>query len=1258
MVVTSITAYSLARHWVEDGIQRELAGVAQLKTEQIERWLDERRLDVQVVAATPMFVSGMRRWLADGQQPALAGSLLAHLATVSARAGFSHFCLRSATDGAPLLTVHCHADTPALREMAVNAARRNAPQLEDFHDNEEGPAQLDLGLFSPIVLGDDGAPGVVAHVSMDPGASLFPRLQEWSGASRSAETLLVRRDGDDVLYLNTLRYRDDRPLTLKRPLGEDSLIATWAVQGALGLVKGLDYRGVPSVAYIVPVRGTPWFLVTKMDQAEADAWLDRLSFSILTSVALVLLVSFWWWTERQRQVAMQQQQSVTAAVLADRIDYLSRYTRDCILLVALDGRILDANDQCLRNYGWQAETLLPTDAHQLITTWEPSGQLPALWSRLSTDGALLVETEHARCNESPGPIELRLRAFTVNGERCIEAIIRDIGKRVRALRALTASEAQLAAFFRASSSGMFILDPQLLITKANELLGQAANRSVADCVGQSLSALFPDLSPQLDPMFRHAIEFNQRFHNMEVSGPLPSDPSSTRYWMISCAPIEDGEQRPMALGGVITDITERKAAESHVLALSHLYAALSTTNSAIARGQSLLEVFRAVCQACVEHGHFRLAWVGMPDAVSRRIAPVEARGLSKDYLDHLLVTTDDQSPTGRGPTGTAYRENRPIVSNDIALDQSMTPWVEQALAHGLRASMALPIGNGAVPEAVLTVYADEAGFFDEQAITLLEDLARTLSFAFDHFRRQDDREQAEAALARKAEELAEAQHIAQTGSWQWNFADNEFTCSTELRSLTGCCSRQVPCGSGNFSTLFTAGSVADFESEVSRAMVGGSFAELEMELQSRENGQRWLLARADVRKNHEGRIIGLHGTMQDITERKRVREQLERYAVEIEDLYQNAPCGYHSLDGEARFCLINNTEVAWLGYSRHELVSRMRLTDILSPASQRQFSAAFPMLIERGYVRDLELDFIRRDGSVLPVLINATAIYDADGRFVMTRTMVLNMTDRKTMEQERQRQALRLTDLSHRLISVQEDERRRLSTELHDRTSPNLAALDINLRSLTKKLRSKVTPDTAALLEDASALLAVTAEDVRAICAELRPPVLDYAGLVPALESYALQYSTRIGIAVTVTCQSLASRLDRELEATLYRIVQEALTNCAKHAQARQVHIGLELSDHCVDLAIVDDGIGFATDGVGQTANSSGLGLLSMRERAQFGGGSLQIQSSPGQGTRLSVRMPLHYAAYDQSNSAARIVFGPMPNAAADHTRLDIGVSG
>lgn len=129
------------------------------------------------------------------------------------------------------------------------------------------------------------------------------------------------------------------------------------------------------------------------------------------------------------------------------------------------------------------------------------------------------------------------------------------------------------------------------------------------------------------------------------------------------------------------------------------------------------------------------------------------------------------------------------------------------------------------------------------------------------------------------------------------------------------------------------------------------------------------------------------------------QDDLRRQAEEVRDLYDHAPCGYHSLDANGVFVRVNETELRWLGYSREEVLGRKKFLDLITPASRKVFDANFPAYKERGVIRDLEFEMVRKDGSILPVMVNASAIKDASGRFMMSRSIVYDISRRRRAEE-------------------------------------------------------------------------------------------------------------------------------------------------------------------------------------------------------------------------------------------------------------------
>ncbi|BBI99087.1 hypothetical protein FGKAn22_07800 [Ferrigenium kumadai] len=162
----------------------------------------------------------------------------------------------------------------------------------------------------------------------------------------------------------------------------------------------------------------------------------------------------------------------------------------------------------------------------------------------------------------------------------------------------------------------------------------------------------------------------------------------------------------------------------------------------------------------------------------------------------------------------------------------------------------------------------------------------------------------------------------------------------------------------------------------------------------------------------------------EIAARKQAEQQLNQYTEEVEDLYNRAPCGYHSLDKDGVFVRINDTELSWLGYTREELVGKMNFADLITRDSLKAFQECFSHLKEHGSVLDIEFDMLRKDGTVLPVLMNASVVKDDNGDYLMCRATVYDITERKALQQELERQARTdsLTGISNRRYFMQRAE--------------------------------------------------------------------------------------------------------------------------------------------------------------------------------------------------------------------------------------------
>jgi PAS domain S-box-containing protein len=256
------------------------------------------------------------------------------------------------------------------------------------------------------------------------------------------------------------------------------------------------------------------------------------------------------------------------------------------------------------------------------------------------------------------------------------------------------------------------------------------------------------------------------------------------------------------------------------------------------------------------------------------------------------------------------------------------------------------------------------------------------------------------------------------------------------------------------------------------------------------------------------------------------------------------------------------------------------------------------------------------DGSHLPVQIS---IRPLAGNGINRATIGMVVTD--LTEPRRNEEMLRA--LTYCVVQAQEAERGRVALELHDNITQLLCAILIRCQTLTDKLSARNGPamrETMKLRE----MIGQTAEEVERISRDLRPGVLEHLGLVAVLRNTGTAFVKRTGTSLKLSCIEFTARLPANIELTLYRILQEALKNVEKHAHARHVTVYLTKPGNFVQLVIHDDGIGFNPDHHPVRQNGkNGLGLLGMRERATYVGGTFKVKSTRRVGTEIDIRLPL-----------------------------------
>lgn len=389
-------------------------------------------------------------------------------------------------------------------------------------------------------------------------------------------------------------------------------------------------------------------------------------------------------------------------------------------------------------------------------------------------------------------------------------------------------------------------------------------------------------------------------------------------------------------------------------------------------------------------------------------------------------------------------------------------------------------------------------------------------------------------------------------------------------------------------------------------------------------------------------------SVRDISERKQAEEALKQSESRYRLLMEQASDGIHIYDAQGNIIETNSKLCDMLGYTREEML-RLNVSDLIpledlsaAPIRYAQLQAGETLLTER--------TLRRKDGSLLPVEISGKMIQDG-----VLQSIIRDITERKRNEEalrqaydelerrveertaeiaganamlktqmaERLRGEETRRELLRRLVLVQEEERQRISRELHDQMGQQLTAIMMRLKALESDSYGRQSSTTTLL--QLQELTTGLAREVHSLAWGLRPPALDDLGIDTALYNYVEEWAKQSRVLVDFHSSGFDDgRLPVASETTIYRIAQEALTNVIKHSEADQVSLFLERRDGEIVTVIEDNGKGFdVEESIRSSFKDGKLGVLGMRERASLLGGTLTIESAPGVGTSVFVRIPI-----------------------------------
>lgn len=391
-------------------------------------------------------------------------------------------------------------------------------------------------------------------------------------------------------------------------------------------------------------------------------------------------------------------------------------------------------------------------------------------------------------------------------------------------------------------------------------------------------------------------------------------------------------------------------------------------------------------------------------------------------------------------------------------------------------------------------------------------------------------------------------------------------------------------------------------------------------------------AKAEIKRLNEGlerrvveRTRELEATNErlrgEIVERRRAEEALRVTNSKLELIVDTSPLPITSADAGGRITSWNKAAERLFGWAAEEAVGRVCPT--IPPEETEEYLELIRRVMRGETYVGLVLYRQKMDGGLLYCSVSVAPQRNSRGEPVGVTLIVEDVTERRRAEERLKRSNEELRALSARLHSVREEESARIAREIHDELGALLSSLKWDLEEIGEDIaESTGTPPLAAMREKVGALITLTdnaVNTVRRIASELRPTALEEFGLAEAVRWHAEQFHARTGIEVRCDCPQDGTGLNREQATAIFRIVQEALTNILRHAQATRVDIRMNKEGEHVVLTVSDNGRGITE---AEKSESKSLGLLGMRERVNLLGGDIIIEGTESRGTVVTVRVP------------------------------------
>ena len=978
--------YRMQEQTMRQEKETDLSAIVRLKAQQIKAWREERLGDAAVLQENPLFIREAARFHADPRdENTLEIRALFH--SLSKRYSYADVLLAD-PDGRVRLSLSGQTEAPSGYASTFAAALRDRkPVFLDLYIEGQNPTPR-ISVIAPLFTGDEQTPKPVGAVILvcDASQFLYPVVESWPTPTKTTETMLIRRDGDDVLILNDLRHQPDTALKLRIPLSRTEAPAVMAVLGKEGVVRGKDYRGVEVLSAIQPVPDSPWYMVAKTDAAEAFAegrFHSVLILALLMGLVgmMVLLGLVVRQREQKKRYRELYQSELSLRASVERHSITLKAIGDAVIATDARGRIELLNPVAERLTGWSDDEARgrPLEEVFRIVNEQTRAEVANPVARVLREGVVVGLANHTLLIAKDGaerPIAdsgapMRAHDGTIIG---VVLVFRDQGAERRVQR-LTQVRLDLIAYAAAHTLdelvrktldevGTFLDSPigfyHFLESDQKTLsLQQWSTRTLKEfcrAKGKGLHYSIDQAGVWVDCVQERKPVIHNDYFSLEHKKGMPEGHAEVVRELVAPVMREGKVVAILGVGNKPVDYTEEDAETVSYLA--------DVT-------WEILERRRAEEALRASEEKFRLAFLTSPDSINLN------RAHDGVYLD--------SSEGFRKIMG--YAREDVIGKSSLELNIWDDPKDRERLVNGLTR-------QGVVENMEARFRGKDGririGLMSACVLRInQEDVILSITRDITEFKR------AETALRESEELYRKLVSLSPDAISVVDLNGSLIFTSPRARELFGDWPEDEILGRSIFSWVAPKDQ-KKASTNIQRLLTEGTLTGAEYTL-IKKDGTRFIgEVNAAVIHSPDGSPMSMIVITRDVTERKRAEEVLRESEQRFRSMVENSPFAYQALDIDGCYIDVNQKLCDLLGYRPDELLGRS-FSEFWPENTQEIFTQAFETF-KRDRQVSSELLLITKDGREVSVILEGRVEQDNDGNFLRTHCILTDITRRKLAE--------------------------------------------------------------------------------------------------------------------------------------------------------------------------------------------------------------------------------------------------------------------